>query len=201
MAILSLPQEAPCEFALFKPPHDAKLHSSDVMQAALAWFSPRSPVESLGSSGPPFADASGHCVCSVQDIAIGDITVKPASILITDDESNIRLMVRTALQSDGYLVREASNGNEALRAIELQSPDLLVLDMNMPGMDGMAVLERLKKLAVVNRPRVMVLTAYASIATAVRATQLGAADFLEKPITPTELRQAVRTILAKPGIG
>jgi DNA-binding response OmpR family regulator len=101
------------------------------------------------------------------------------------------------LETDGYLVREASNGNEALREIEFHTPDLVVLDMNMPGMDGMAVLEHLKSMAAVHKPRVIVLTAYASIATAVRATHLGAADFLEKPITPTELRQTVRSILAE----
>jgi len=124
--------------------------------------------------------------------------MKPASILITDDESNIRLTVRTALESDGYAVCEASNGNEALEAITLQAPDLVVLDLNMPGMDGMAVLEHLKTLADKCKPRVIVLTAFGSIATAVRATRLGAVEFLEKPITPTELRQTVRSVLTEP---
>jgi DNA-binding response OmpR family regulator len=124
--------------------------------------------------------------------------MKPASILITDDESNIRLTVRTALESDGYLVREASNGEEALEAIERQTPDLIVLDLNMPGMDGMAVLEQLKSLSATNKPRVIILTAFGSIATAVRATRMGAVDFLEKPITPTELRQTVRSVLTEP---
>ena len=124
--------------------------------------------------------------------------MKPASILITDDESNIRMMVRTALESDGYTVQEASNGAEALNAIERQIPDLMVLDLNMPGMDGMAVLEQMRKLAATHRPRVIILTAFGSIATAVRATRLGAVDFLEKPITPTELRQTVRSILTEP---
>jgi len=124
--------------------------------------------------------------------------MKPASILITDDESNIRMMVRTALESDGYAVREAKNGSEALDSIEKQLPDLVVLDLNMPGLDGMAVLEHLKKLAATNRPRVIILTAFGSIATAVRATRLGAVDFLEKPITPTELRQTVRSVLTEP---
>jgi DNA-binding response OmpR family regulator len=123
--------------------------------------------------------------------------MKPASILITDDESNIRLTVRTALESDGYVVREASNGKEALEAIERQTPDLVVLDLNMPGMDGIAVLEHLKSLAA-NKPRVIILTAFGSIATAVRATRMGAVDFLEKPITPAELRQTVRSVLTEP---
>lgn len=148
--------------------------------------------------------------------------MKPASILITDDEPNIRMMLRTALEADGHHVHEAANGREALAAVEQFAPDLVVLDLNMPVMDGMAVLERLKELAgtgagnanlpigaqnAANRAigvpgghmtRVMILTAYGSIPSAVKATRLGALDFLEKPITPAELRQSVRSILEEP---
>jgi DNA-binding response OmpR family regulator len=120
--------------------------------------------------------------------------MKPVSILVTDDESNIRMTVRTVLESDGYVVQEASNGQEALKAIQKQTPDLMVLDLNMPVLDGMAVLEEMKSLAGV-KPKVIVLTAYGSLKTAVKATRLGALDFLEKPITPVELRQSVRSIL------
>ncbi len=122
----------------------------------------------------------------------------PASILITDDESNIRMMLRTALEADGHEVNEAANGREALAAIEQHMPDLVVLDLNMPVMDGMAVLERLRELPHVRMPRVMILTAYGSIQSAVKATRLGALDFLEKPLTPTELRRSVRSILEEP---
>jgi DNA-binding response OmpR family regulator len=124
--------------------------------------------------------------------------MKPASILVTDDESGIRLMLRTALESDGYAVSEAANGREALDAIKTRTPDLIVLDLNMPVLDGMAVLEQMKALANDVRPRVIVLTAYGSIPAAVKATRLGALDFLEKPITPTDLRQAVRSVLDEP---
>ncbi|MGD0463625.1 MAG: response regulator [Tepidisphaeraceae bacterium] len=124
--------------------------------------------------------------------------MKPASILITDDESGIRLMLRTALESDGYNVSEASNGREALEAVRSHTPDLMVLDLNMPVLDGMAVLEQMKSLAGIAKPRVIILTAYGSIPAAVKATRLGALDFLEKPITPSELRQAVRGVLDEP---
>jgi DNA-binding response OmpR family regulator len=70
----------------------------------------------------------------------------------------------------------------------------------MPVLDGMEVLEHLKSLAAVNKPRVIVLTAFGSVATAVKATRLGAVDFLQKPITPIELRQAVRSVLTEPEI-
>lgn len=124
--------------------------------------------------------------------------MKPASILVTDDESGIRLMLRTALESDGYFVMEAANGREALDTIAARTPDLVVLDLNMPVLDGMAVLEAMKDLAAENKPRVIILTAYGSIPAAVKATRLGAVDFLEKPITPTELRQTVRSVLDEP---
>jgi DNA-binding response OmpR family regulator len=123
--------------------------------------------------------------------------MKPASILVTDDESSIRLMLRTALESEGYAVAEAADGQEALQAINRRVPDLVVLDLNMPKVDGMAVLEQLKALAGAG-PRVIVLTAYGSIPAAVKATHLGALDFLEKPVTPNQLRSAVRSVLDEP---
>jgi DNA-binding response OmpR family regulator len=126
--------------------------------------------------------------------------MKPASILITDDESAIRLMLRTALESDGYSVTEAANGREALAAIKTNLPDLMVLDLNMPVLDGMAVLEQMKSLAAANRPRVIILTAYGSIPAAVKAARLGALDFIEKPTTPTEFRQTVRSVLEEPDL-
>jgi len=117
---------------------------------------------------------------------------------VTDDESGIRLMLKTALESDGYTVMEASNGRAALEVIKERTPDLVVLDLNMPVMDGMAVLEAMKTLVGIARPRVIILTAYGSIPAAVKATRLGAVDFLEKPITPNELRQTVRSVLDEP---
>jgi len=125
---------------------------------------------------------------------------RPAYILVTDDESSIRLMLRTALESDGYEVREAGNGREALDSMSSNLPDLVVLDLNMPVLDGMAVLEQMKSLAAEHRPRVIILTAYGSISAAVKATRLGAVDFLEKPITPTDLREAVRSVLDEPDL-
>ena len=117
------------------------------------------------------------------------------SVLVTDDESNIRLMLRTALETEGYAVSEAADGRSALAAVERDRPTLMVLDLNMPVLDGMAVLEQMKAIAAERRPRVVVLTAYGSIPAAVRATRLGAADFLEKPVTPDNLRKCVRGVL------
>jgi DNA-binding response OmpR family regulator len=124
--------------------------------------------------------------------------MRKPKILITDDERNIRLMLRTALEDDDYEIGEASNGQEALDAIELTSPDVVILDLNMPVLDGMTVLERLRsKNGSTRKPKVVVLTAYGSIPAAVKATRLGAVDFIEKPVTPEELRETINGVLAE----
>jgi DNA-binding response OmpR family regulator len=124
------------------------------------------------------------------------MSTRRPKILITDDERNIRLMIRTALEPEGYAVEEAADGREALDVIGRTSPDLILLDLNMPVLDGMSVLERLRgEGGSAVRPKVIVLTAYGSIPAAVRATRLGAVDFVEKPVTPDELREIVRGVL------
>jgi CheY-like chemotaxis protein len=95
-------------------------------------------------------------------------------------------------------VSEASNGRDALAAIERGTFDLVMLDLNMPVLDGMGVLEQLHASNEADKPRVIVLTAYGSIAAAVRATRLGALDFLEKPATPDEIRESVAAVLDEP---
>lgn len=119
-------------------------------------------------------------------------------ILVVDDEPNIRLMVRTILEAEGHTVAEAGNGSAALEAIRGAAFDLMLLDLNMPVFDGMTVLERLEAEALPHKPRVIVLTAYGSVGAAVKATRRGARDFLEKPVTPTQLREAVNAVLAEP---
>lgn len=119
-------------------------------------------------------------------------------VLIVDDEQNIRLMLRTTLMTEGYRTSEAANGREALDAVEREEPDVVLLDLSMPEMDGMEVLRALQGMRLARRPRVIVLTAYGSIAAAVKATRLGAMDFLEKPVSPDEVREAIEAVLAEP---
>jgi CheY-like chemotaxis protein len=95
-------------------------------------------------------------------------------------------------------VSEAVDGRDALAAIDRNTPDVMVLDLSMPALDGMGVLRELKSVRPNRKPRVIVLTAYGSISAAVKATRLGAADFLEKPVSPDEVREAVEAALAEP---
>lgn len=118
-------------------------------------------------------------------------------VLIVDDEPSIRLMFRTALQSTGYFTAEASDGPSALQSLREASPDVMLLDLRMPGMGGMEVLQRMRD-ADDDTP-VIIVTAHGSVPDAVAAMKLGAVDFLAKPITPRELRQFVAEVVARHG--
>ena len=115
-----------------------------------------------------------------------------------DDETNIRLMLTATLSTEGYTIEEATHGREGLEAISRKRPDLVILDLSMPEIDGMGVLQAIKAMRPSHRPRVIVLTAYGSISAAVKATRLGAIDFLEKPVSPIEVREAVENALNEP---
>lgn len=123
-----------------------------------------------------------------------------ASVLVVDDEKHIRLMLRTLLEAEGCVVSEAADGRQAIEMIRNGAATfgVMILDMNMPVMDGIGALQELKDHPPKHAPRVIVLTAYGSIGLAVRATRLGALDFLEKPASPEEVREAVAAVLREP---
>src|SRR5678816_4561754 len=100
-------------------------------------------------------------------------------VLVVDDESSIRSSLRMILQHAGYQFLEAASGQEGLDRIASDDPDVVVLDVKVPGMDGLGVLERLHQ--QVNVVPVIVVSGHGDIDTAVRATKLGAFNFMEKP--------------------
>ncbi len=116
-------------------------------------------------------------------------------ILIVDDEPNARLVFRTTLQSDGYAVFEAEDGETALGFLNASPFDLVLLDLKMPGIGGMETLRRLRH-AGHDVPVVMV-TAHGSIPDAVQAMKYGAIDFLSKPLTPAVLRRVVGDVVRR----
>ncbi len=103
------------------------------------------------------------------------------TILIVDDEASILQSLKGLLTDEGFEVLTASNGYEALKVIEEESPDLVLLDIWMPGIDGIDTLKEIKK----DNPhiQVIIITGHGNIDTAVRATKCGAFDFLEKPLS------------------
>jgi DNA-binding response OmpR family regulator len=108
------------------------------------------------------------------------------SVLIVDDEKNIRLTLAESLSSIVQDIETAINGEEALEKLARKDFALVLLDIHMPGMDGMEVLRRLRE----TRPgiRVIMITAHGTVDTAVEAMKLGAVDFLQKPFTPADIR-------------
>jgi DNA-binding NtrC family response regulator len=119
----------------------------------------------------------------------------PQTILVVDDERNIQLTLSRALTLEGYLAETAGGGVEALEKIAALPVDLVVMDVRMPDVDGLAVLERARQ----TRPDlpVIVMSGHGSIETVRQAFKLGAFDYLEKPITERDkLLVAVRNALA-----
>jgi CheY-like chemotaxis protein len=126
--------------------------------------------------------------------------MKPTRILVVDDEANIRATVQACLQTGGYAVEQAANGVEAMEAILRNPPDLVLLDLAMPVMDGMTVLSELWAKRPELKVRVVVMTAHGSVRNAVQAMRLGASDFLEKPFLPEDLRLSVASVLREPAV-
>jgi DNA-binding response OmpR family regulator len=121
--------------------------------------------------------------------------VPATKVLIVDDEPNIRTLVQCSLEDVDCEVIQAANGVEALKSLEEYKPDVMILDLAMPLLDGMSVLAEMKHLWSALPTRVIVVTAHGSVKTAIEALRLGASDFVEKPFSPSELRQSVVAVL------
>jgi len=116
-------------------------------------------------------------------------------VLIVDDDRHLQQMLRMCLEDAGYSVEQAVDGAQALEAIERDMPDVVLLDLAMPVLDGMSVLAELHPARGGHSPQVIVMTATGSVRAALQAVRLGAADFLEKPLDPKEIRQSLDSVL------
>ncbi|MDX6455267.1 MAG: hypothetical protein QOD48_1374, partial [Gaiellaceae bacterium] len=115
-------------------------------------------------------------------------------LLVVDDDEDIRVLVATLLERTGANVRQAPNGREGLREFHAWRPDLVVLDVNMPELDGWAVLERIRDMSDVP---VLMLTARGEELERVRGLQAGADDYLVKPFGKQELVARVQALLRR----
>jgi two-component system alkaline phosphatase synthesis response regulator PhoP len=120
-----------------------------------------------------------------------------ASVLIVDDDASIRALLGYVLHDEGYEVREAVDGEDALRELLIDPPDCMVLDLMMPKVDGVEVLRRREQNKLASRTRVLVLTAKTDTKDAVWCWELGADEYLMKPVDPERLAREVRLLLAR----
>jgi two-component system nitrogen regulation response regulator NtrX len=114
-------------------------------------------------------------------------------ILVIDDEAEIRRSVRMILEYEGYEVIEASSGPEGVTLVERESPDLVFLDIKMPGIDGLDALQRIK--ASKETLPVVIISGHGTVSTAVEATKAGAFDFIEKPLATERVLVTIRNAL------
>lgn len=119
-------------------------------------------------------------------------------IMVVDDEAAIVRLVRATLQADGHSVITASRGEEALDLLDDQRPDLIVLDLMMPGIDGFETLRRIRSESQVP---VIMLTARAADADKLKGLSGGADDYITKPFNPDELAARVTAVLRRSGAG
>ncbi len=119
-------------------------------------------------------------------------------ILIVDDEKNVRLTLKRCLDEEGFDIDIAINGEEALKEILSNNYDLVLLDLKMPGMDGMEVLREVREKS--NNVNIIIITAYGTVEKAVEAMKLGVIDFLSKPFTPEDIRKIVKSVLKRPDL-
>ena len=115
-------------------------------------------------------------------------------VLVVDDEPTLLDLLQTLLDLANYDVVEARNGEEALTAVAASRPDVMVLDINMPRMDGFAVLAALAEAPPPKMPRVLVLTARYAADDVRRAKALGAADYLSKPFSNKTLLTRIQRL-------
>jgi two-component system KDP operon response regulator KdpE len=115
-------------------------------------------------------------------------------VLVVDDESRMVRFVRMNLELEGYQVAEASNGLEALEKVRDELPDLVVLDVMMPEMDGFETLARLREISTVP---VIMLTVKGDEEDRIRGLELGADDYVTKPFSPRELASRIRAVLRR----
>lgn len=121
-----------------------------------------------------------------------------ATILVVDDEEPIQELLRFNLEKEGYLVRVAKDGQEALKQVENDQPDLLVLDLMLPGMDGLEVCRKLRSNPKFQQIPIIMLTAKGEEIDKVLGLELGADDYMTKPFSPRELLARIKARLRRP---
>jgi two-component system, OmpR family, alkaline phosphatase synthesis response regulator PhoP len=123
--------------------------------------------------------------------------VTKTKVLVVDDEAPIRLLCRVNLEAEGMEVLEAADGEAGLALARSERPDVVLLDVMMPAMDGWQVAERMFEDNVMSQIPLVFLTARAELRDRARGLELGGVDYITKPFNPTELASVVETLLER----
>lgn len=121
------------------------------------------------------------------------MSILAKKVLIVDDQFGIRVLLQEVLSKEGYKTFQAHNGSLALELAQKELPDLILLDMKIPGMDGLEILRNLRKLEI--DTKVLMMTAYGELDLIQEAMELGALAHFTKPFDIDELRQVVKSQL------
>ncbi|MCH7682735.1 MAG: type II/IV secretion system protein [Gemmatimonadetes bacterium] len=133
-------------------------------------------------------------VSTVEEAGDGSAGIR---VLLVDDENQLRRVMRDLLERDGYTVFEAKDGAQALEQVDTHAPDILVLDLNLPGLDGYGVITQLRSRQATEDLPIIVLTAKGDEDNEVRVFELGADDFLSKPFRARALSARIQAVLAR----
>ena len=131
----------------------------------------------------------------VSNVGVKQLDI-PWKILVVDDEAAIRRIVAFRLQQGGYQVLAATNGVEALETFSQSLPDLVIVDLMLPGVDGFELIEQIRKKSYVP---ILILSASTDEASIIRGLELGADDFVKKPFSPQELEVRIKGLLKRIG--
>src|ERR1051326_6679077 len=121
--------------------------------------------------------------------------MKNPRVLIVDDEPLIRQSLTGVLEDEGYHAMAVESGEDCCRELQQESYELVLLDVWLPGMDGLETLARIQEIPFGLRPTVVIISGHGTIETAVKATKLGAFDFLEKPLTIEKVTVVLKNAL------
>ena len=119
-----------------------------------------------------------------------------ATVLVVEDEVDLLFTIALSLELDGYRVLKAASGEEALGVVEQERPDVVVLDIRLPGIDGWEVIDRLQGMGRFPATPVVLLSAQVDAATAARAVEMGCHAHLAKPFSTAELSGVLRELLS-----
>ena len=122
------------------------------------------------------------------------------SVLVIDDEQDIRVLIKYNLEKDGFIVSEADNGADGIEIAKKNVPDLILLDVMMPGMDGIETCEKLKEIPELEKTMICFLTARGEDYSQIAGFDAGADDYITKPIKPKLLSSRISAVLRRKGM-